>query len=115
MNDPPIGLDPLCCGRWGEIRGLFVHPHPPAIPSQPEVASLTALRSWAGQEAGAAAGWAGTTWPSRLFAGTREAPARRVEFPRLRPGHPERFSSHTVCWPLSEVSRSPPSICFSLP
>lgn len=70
------------------------HPHPrcpPAIPGQPAAASPTAPRSWAGQEAGTAAGWAGATWPGRLLAGTRAAPSRRVGFPGLPPSHPERL------------------------
>lgn len=57
----------------------------PAIPGQPAAASPTAPRSWAGQEAGTAAGWAGATWLGRLLAGTRTAPSRRVGFPSLCP------------------------------
>jgi hypothetical protein len=83
-------------------------PHYPPIPGQPAAASPTAPRSWAGQEAGTATGWAGATWPGRLHARTGAAYSRRVGFLSLRPGHPELLSPHFVHVSFGSLPCLPP-------
>lgn len=111
-------------------RGLLValRPHPrcpSAIPGQPAAASPTAPRSWAGQEAGTAAGWAGATWPGgcslELARHLRAESGSRVSRPVTLSGSPAppqlRRSSSLRSRPVSArpLSFSPPRSVLGAP